>query len=79
MIDLNPYQVAARLQTHPIVQKTDIRRKFPDEIHLIISEHQPVALLQISQQTKRFFICVLIKNKVRPHWKQSAPAQTINL
>ena len=35
LIDLNPYQVAARLQTHPIVQKTDIRRKFPDEIHLI--------------------------------------------
>ncbi|MBS1254589.1 MAG: Cell division protein FtsQ [Deltaproteobacteria bacterium] len=48
--NLKPYQIAAQLQTHPIVQKADIRRKFPDEIHLILSEHQPVALLKISQE-----------------------------
>ena len=38
------------MQTHPIVQKADIRRKFPDEIHLIVSEHRPVAMLKISQE-----------------------------
>ena len=63
LINLNPYQVAARLQTHPIVQKTDIRRKFPDEIHLIVSEHQPVALLQLSQQTIVFSSASLSKTK----------------
>ena len=50
LLDLKPYQVAALLQTHPIVQKADIRRKFPDEIHLIVSEHRPVAMLKISQE-----------------------------
>ncbi len=54
LIDLKPYQLAARLQKHPIVQKADIRRKFPDEIHLFLSEYQPVALLKISQQTNVF-------------------------
>jgi len=49
LFDLKPYHVAAQLQTHPIVQKADIRRKFPDEIHLIVSEHRPVAMLKISQ------------------------------
>ena len=39
LFDLKPYNVAAQLQTHPIVQKADIRIKFPDEIHLIVSEH----------------------------------------
>ena len=63
LIDLNPYQIAARLQTHPIVQKTDIRRKFPDEIHLIISEHQPFALLQLSQQTNIFSSATLSKTE----------------
>ena len=50
LFDLKPFQIAAQLQTHPIVQKADIRRKFPDEIHLIVSEHQPVAMLKISQE-----------------------------
>ena len=50
LIDLKPYQIAARLQTHPIIQKADIRRKFPDEIHLIVSEHPPVAMLKISKK-----------------------------
>ena len=50
LFDLNPYHVAAQLQTHPIVQKADIRRKFPDEIHLIVSEHPPVAMLKISKE-----------------------------
>ena len=50
LFDLNPYHIAAQLQTHPIVQKADIRVKFPDEIHLIVSEHQPVAMLKISQE-----------------------------
>ena len=50
LFDLKPYHVAAQLQTHPIVQKADIRRKFPDEIHLIVSEHRPVAMLKISQE-----------------------------
>ena len=50
LFDLKPYHVAAQLQTHPIVQKADIRRKFPDEIHLLVSEHRPVALLKISQE-----------------------------
>ena len=40
------------MKTHPIVQKADIRRKFPDEIHLIVSEHRPVAMLKISQEIK---------------------------
>ena len=50
LLDLNPYQVAARLQTHPIVEKADIRRIFPNKINLIISEYQPVAVLQLSLQ-----------------------------
>jgi len=50
LVDLKPFHVAAKLQTHPIVQKADIRRKFPDEIHLIVSEHKPVAMLKISQE-----------------------------
>ena len=50
LLDLKPYQVAALLQTHPIVQKADIRRRFPDEIHLIVSEHPPVAMLKISKE-----------------------------
>ena len=52
VFNLKPYQLAARLQSHPIVRKADIRRKFPDEINLILNEYQPVALLKISQQTK---------------------------
>ncbi len=50
LFDLKPYHVAAKLQTHPIVKKADIRRKFPDEIHLIVREHRPVALLKYSQK-----------------------------
>ena len=50
LIDLKPYQIAAQLQTHPIVQKADIRRKFPDEIHLIVSEHRPIAMIKISKE-----------------------------
>ena len=50
LFDLKPYHIAAQLQTHPIVQKADIRRKFPDEIHLIVSEHPPVAMLKISKE-----------------------------
>ena len=52
VFNLKPYQLAARLQSHPIVRKADIRRKFPDEINLILNEYQPVALLKISQQSK---------------------------
>ena len=52
VFNLKPYQLAARLQSHPIVRKADIRRKFPDEINLILNEYQPVALLKISQQAK---------------------------
>ncbi len=50
LLDLNPYNVAAQLQTHPIVQKADIRIKFPDEIHLLVQEHRPVAMLKISKK-----------------------------
>jgi len=50
LFDLKPYQVAAQLQTHPIVQKADIRRKFPDQIHLIVSEHRPIAMIKISKE-----------------------------
>ena len=50
LFDLQPYHVAAQLQTHPIVQKADIRRKFPDEIHLIVNEYRPVAMLKVSQE-----------------------------
>ena len=52
VFNLKPYQLAARLQSHPIVRKADIRRKFPDEINLILNEYQPVALLKISQEDK---------------------------
>ena len=52
VFNLKPYQLAARLQSHPIVRKADIRRKFPDEINLILNEYQPIALLKISQQAK---------------------------
>ncbi|MBC8259249.1 MAG: FtsQ-type POTRA domain-containing protein [SAR324 cluster bacterium] len=54
LIDLNPYQLAARLQVHPLVQKADIRRRFPDEIFLFFNEYQPVALLKITQQANVF-------------------------
>ena len=50
LFNLKPYQLAARLQAHPIVQKADIRRKFPNEINLILNEYQPIALLKLSQQ-----------------------------
>jgi len=50
LFDLNPYHVAAQLQTHPIVQKADIRIKFPDEIHLLVREHRPIAMLKISKE-----------------------------
>jgi len=50
LFDVKPYHVAAQLQTHPMVKKADIRRKFPDEIHLIVSEHRPVAILKISHE-----------------------------
>ena len=50
LFNIKPYQLAARLQSHPIVQKADIRRKYPDEINLILNEYQPVALLKISDQ-----------------------------
>ncbi|MEC9070107.1 MAG: FtsQ-type POTRA domain-containing protein [SAR324 cluster bacterium] len=56
LYDLEPYRLAERLQTHPIVQKADVRRKFPDEIHLNITEYQPFALLAISKQTNVFSI-----------------------
>ena len=59
--DLKPYRLAARLQTHPIVQKADIRRKFPDEVHLNITEYQPVAVLTISQETNIFSPASLTK------------------
>jgi len=52
VFNIKPYQLAARLQLHPIVRKADIRRKFPDEINLILNEYQPVASLKISQQAK---------------------------
>ena len=61
--DLEPYRLAARLQTHPIVQKADIRRKFPDEVHLNITEYQPVAVLTISQETNTFSPASLSKTK----------------
>ncbi len=63
LIDLKPYQVTARLQTHPIVKKADIRRKFPDEIHLVLSEFQPVALLKVSQKTSVFSPSSITKTK----------------
>ena len=50
LFELKPYHIAAQLQTHPIVKKADIRKKFPDEIHLIVSEHRPVAMLKISKE-----------------------------
>ena len=49
--DIDPYRLAARLQKHPIIKHTDIRRKFPDELHLKILEYEPVAILEVSQQT----------------------------
>ena len=64
LYDLEPYRLAARLQTHPIVQKADVRRKFPDEIHLNITEYQPFALLAISKQTNVFSIVSPSKKKV---------------
>ena len=63
LTDLQPYQLAARLQTHPIVQKADIRRKFPDEVHLNLTEYQPVALLKISHKTNIFSPASLAKTK----------------
>ncbi len=63
LYDIEPYRLAARLQTHPIVQKIDVRRKFPDEIHLNITEYQPFALLTIPKQTNLFSIASLAKNK----------------
>lgn len=49
--DVDPYWLAARLQKHPIIKHTDIRRKFPDELHLKILEYEPVAILKIFHQT----------------------------
>ena len=63
LTDLQPYMLAARLQKHPIVQKADIRRKFPDEVHLTITEYKPVALLRISQKTSIFSPSMLAKTK----------------
>ena len=50
LFDLKPYEVAAQLQSHPIVQKADIRRKFPNEIHLVVNEYRPVAMVKISKK-----------------------------
>jgi len=61
--DLEPYRLAERLQTHPIVKKADIRRKFPDEIHLRLTEYQPVAVLKISQENNIFSPASLSKTK----------------
>lgn len=55
LFDLNQYQIAERLQKHPVIKKADIRPKFPDEIHLFITEYKPIALLKISQNAKIFF------------------------
>tara|TARA_Y100001970_G_C14227839_1_gene856740 strand:+ start:279 stop:1304 length:1026 start_codon:yes stop_codon:yes gene_type:complete len=42
-----PYKIAEELQKHPAIQKADIRKKFPDEIHLFLNEYKPVAILKI--------------------------------
>ena len=48
---IKPYLIAERLQKHPAIKKADIRLRFPDEIHLFITEYQPVAILNTSQNT----------------------------
>ena len=63
LFDLKAYQVASNLQKHPIIQHADIRRRFPDEIHLYLSEYQPVALLKVSHKISVLSPASLLKTK----------------
>ena len=47
LLDINPYELATRLRAHPLVREVDLRRQFPQRLHLSIQEHQPVARLQV--------------------------------
>ena len=45
--DLDPYMIAKNLQNHPVIQRADIRLRFPNEIHLFIYEHIPIAIIEV--------------------------------
>ena len=48
LADLDPYLVASRIQSHPIVKKVDVRREFPGSLHLVLFEQDPFVLVEKS-------------------------------
>ena len=47
--NLDPYLIAKNLENHPVIQKADIRLKFPNEIHMFLYEHEPIAIIEVSR------------------------------
>ena len=50
LLNIDPYELAARLRAHPLVHEVDLRRQFPHRLHLSIQEHQPAARLQVANE-----------------------------
>ena len=48
LADLDPYLVASRIKSHPIVKKVDVRREFPGSLHLVLFEQDPFVLVEKS-------------------------------
>ncbi len=48
LAELDPYLVASRIQSHPIVKKINVRREFPGSLHLMLFEQDPIVLVEKS-------------------------------
>ncbi len=44
--ELDSFATASMLQQHPVIDRADVRRIFPDRVHLMLLEHAPAALIE---------------------------------
>jgi cell division protein FtsQ len=53
LFDIDLKQVEKRLLTHPLIEKVDVRKNWPDKLTITVSEREPCALLLTSD-------CILV-------------------
>ena len=52
MGEIDPYVLAARIATHPLVRSVDVRREFPDRVRITVSERTPAARIVFDDGTR---------------------------
>lgn len=49
ILSVNLSKTRKRLQAHPWIAEAEVRRELPSEFHIKITEHEPIAMLSLSQ------------------------------